>query len=377
MEVLSNTFFYLFLLLFLFIAGNILKRSRRGAESYMVLSFIVLLLFFTIRDISVGWDTIPYVDQYRDMDTVDPFDSYLEPGWLLFNKFLYSISHSPNMFFLGTGILGMGAFFFSARKLSSDMVMSVLFYYMFTMYFNLMNQVRCQIAVSICTISFCFLYKKKYIPSMLATIVAFLIHDSALVFFIYTAFVSIFKTLNKKTYAIIILGVVGVFIAYNYLIGFISAYYYTSYFEEERLAKHTKGGNLKIFLILFVVFLFIQLINIIYKRIKKRNPLSHMIQAYDERLDTMLQTAVVFCLCIQLISINNAMIARFGNYFFIYLSILIPNTIEKLRPSNDKSFFKLIFYTLAFAFMIISLAFSEDGYGREGVIPYVINLNIR
>lgn len=375
MTVLSNIFFYLILLLFLIILGGILKGSRQGRNVFLVLSFLTLLFFFTVRDIKVGWDTIPYVDTYSEMFNVDVFDSYLEPGWLIYNKMLYSISPSPNMLFLGTGLLGMGCFFFAVRKISVDPVMSVWLYVMFALWFNLMNQVRNQIAVSICMISFFFLYKKKYLASILTTAVAFFIHDSALVFLIFILAVYIFKELDRRTYIIIISSVVVIFILYDVLIKIVSAYYYTSYFEETRLIQHTKGGNLKVFIIIMFLFLIIQRANKYYLHYKKRKMIEPQGLQYDSRLDRMLQMAIIFCLCIQLISINNTMIGRFGNYFFTYLTVIIPNTIHKLPNNNDRALYSLILGLTAFIYMIISLAFSENGYGRDGVIPYVMKIN--
>lgn len=375
MTVLSNIFFYLILLLFLIILGGILKGSRQGRNVFLVLSFLTLLFFFTVRDIKVGWDTIPYVDTYSSIFSFDTFDSYLEPGWILFNKLMYSISPSPNMLFFGTGLLGIGCFFFAIRRISVDPVMSVWLYVMFALWFNLMNQVRNQIAVSICMISFYFLYKKKYIASISITALAFCIHDSALVFLIFILAVYIFKELNRRAYVIIFSSVIVIFLLYDVLIKIVAAYYYTSYFEEARLIQHTKGGNLKIFIIVLLLFLIIQRANIYYIHYKnKKNKEPHGLQ-FDSRLDRMLQMAIIFCLCIQLISINNTMIGRFGNYFFTFLTVIIPNTIHKLPNNNDRALYSLILGLTAFIYMIISLAFSENGYGRDGVIPYVMKIN--
>lgn len=373
MDFIGSLLFYFFILFLLLLFSIPRNGNNKRYKLFAFLSFCILLFFYTFRAYSVGWDTIPYVDIYTRVSQINVAEFYMEPGWIYLNKLLYGISHSPHMLFLGAGILGIGSFFFVAKRISYNFPLSVILYYTLCQWFNLMNQVRCQIAICICMISFYCFYKYKYKLSFLFIIIAFFIHNSSVVFIPFLIFVYYFKELTGKVYALILIVVSALFVLFDYIYEFLTLYFFASYATESSLIRHTKGGNLKIFIFVFVIWLIISYIDHKYRNQSYSNMLMKENGTNIIRLHNMLKIAIIFSMCLQLISINNTMIARFANFFTIYLVILIPNTLVQISNPVERIIYKFVFMIITVTYMVISLAFSENGFGRDGVMPYILD----
>ncbi len=343
---------------------------------FLIFSFIVLLFLYSFRSATVGWDTQSYLNIFMNISSKQALHSYLEAGWIIYNKILYTISPTQHMFFFGVGILGMGAYYIGMINMSYDKKLSVILYVMFCCWFNLMNQERTQIAVGICMFSFLALIKKKYVLSIVIVFIASLFHSASYVFLLFILFDVIVKKYNWKTIGVFSLAVGIVFIFYDKLYSFITKYYFTAYTIDSGLVRHTKGGNLKMFSIFMLLSIIIFYLD--KKRIDREGDKSILSESdgkiyYEMRKRKLLNTAVLFSLALQLISVNNTMISRFSNFFSIYYTILIPNVLYQMSNNRLRKQYKGLFILIMIVYMVISLAFSENGYGRDGVIPYIID----
>ena len=223
---------------------------------------------------------------------------------------------------------------------------------------------------------FFLLYKKKHVAAILVNLLAFTIHESALIFFIYML---TFKFVKKiDTYFVLIFVSCTMFVSlfFEPIALFISKYYFTSYFTEEKMSKFLTPGNLKMFtyyLGLFFICCMIENLTIrnksLYRKSDYRN--QNLVIQSDERLYLMIKFAILCGLFLEFISMNNHMVARFAKYFSFYLTIYIPNTIEQDCNCKSRSKWYLLFLIVLPIFMLIWLRFSENGMGRDGVIPYL------
>jgi hypothetical protein len=155
-------FFYFGLLFVLIIMYKLLKdKYIMKRNAFAVISFMLLLFFYTIRGVSVGFDTANYVKIFEKSLSMNIFDSYLEPLWIAYMKLLHSISSAQFIFSFGVGLIGIGAFYKGMALVSYNKGLSIIFYYLLCNWFNLMNQERSQIASCICVLSFYYLNKKN------------------------------------------------------------------------------------------------------------------------------------------------------------------------------------------------------------------------
>ena len=362
----------------------LIRRSGRQRLSFSVLlCFCVLLFFYTFRSSSVGWDTENYLRVFQSVDSVDIFHHWEEPGWLYLLKLVHKISASQQVFFCIIGTLSLLPVIFLIQKCSQDFLFSLVCYYMLGLYFNLMNQQRTSFATAICAMSFYLLYRGKRMPAFLLIFPAFLIHKSSLIFLVYLLFILCFKRLSKKIVLVCAVGTAFVFVFYDFIFGKLADVFFGQYLTESHLRMHNQGGNLKMFLV------FLGLAAVLWHIYAHTDKIPQDLIPQDwngrmdlredgrnqDRLNFMLFTALLFSLMLQAISLKNAMIARFSNYFSIYLIILIPNTLYRLRNRGNRQIWKAAILSVLLVYMVIYLRFSENGFGRDGVIPYLMDFS--
>ena len=377
----------LYMLLLLFLLLGVLQDNNnsaiviRGVSKtrklyiFTALSFLLLLFFYAVRGDSVGWDTNNYFFYFNHLDTF-VYTGFLEYGWVFILNRIHSITSNHIFYQFVIGSIGIGTFFYAAKKLSYNMAFSIVIYFMQGMWFNLMNQQRNAIASCICMISFCFLVKKRYIPALLANIIAYLIHDSALVFLIFIIFNYLLKKRRKTAYIIFGAGALFVTVFYRPIYTILVKRFYPSYTTELQLIRETEGGNLKMmvfYVAVIAVVYYIDRRTVEIQESENKNIETFSLYNFMERdrEKFLLYMALCFSIFFQFISINNTMIARFSNYFSVYLTILIPNVLSKIKSHRNKLQYTIIILMIYFAYMMIYLKFSENGFGRDKVIPYV------
>lgn len=357
-------FFYTLQLIEFWVMEKIGKKIRiNGVPIYIFPIFAILLLLFSFRSITVGFDTYAYIDEFYKIDTHGILRYYLEPGWQLLNKAVYFLMPSHEIMYLVVGAIALLCFLGVAHKLSKNEACSIFVYYMLGFYFNLMNQTRNALAYSICMVSFYFLYKKKILKSICVAVVACMFHKSAIIFVGFILLDVLIK--NRAKYVYGIMGVVAVvfFMNYDTIFSFVTRYYYKAYAETSRL-HHVDGGNLKF----FFAYTIILLMCAYFDRLRDRSETD--VSSEDARLRELLFLVTGFGVALELLSLKNNMIQRFAHYFEIYFTLLIPNTLYNLRKGATSKYYKIICYTLLLAFMVIYLSFSENGLGKDGVVPY-------
>lgn len=367
--------FYFGLLIFMVLLARLVStktiKGTNGVTAFGVITYGILLFLYTFRSLSVGWDTETYVQIFMSAPSRNVSTDYLEKGWVILNKVIYAISPTKTMFFFVVGAIALTCFFKVTKRYSKNICLSIIIYYMMCFYFSLMNQQRCDMAICICMVAFVFLYERKYFWSVLITLFASTMHKSALVFLLFIIFDLCIKKYSKKIFTFFGLAVAFVFIFFNRIFLFLTRYYYTSYLTESRFLDEIKPGNLNLFLCFLLLFIAVLFLDI--NRIKQLTD-TIVTDNYPEdlRLTKLLYTSVLFALAFQLFSLKNGMIARFANYFSIYFPIVIANAIENNNGKNKRIVSTCVF-SLLIIFMIISLKFSENGMGKDNVIPYIFN----
>lgn len=341
----------------------ILFQLNKKSKIFSIILFFQLYLIYIFRSYNVGWDSMNYYDVFRSSNIIEwnqIFHHWMEFGYIALNKFIRCMTDNYIILWSFIGILIFIPIFKILLKYSNNIVFSIFLYVTFGLYYNSMNQIRQAIAVSICLYAFDKAIEKKYFEACIIVAIASCFHKSTIVFIIFIIASKIIKEMNRKSIIKICISIIAVFLLSNKIIKYISRFYFTNYFTEDSLIKHTKAGDLNIFIVLLVVFLF----GLYFRR-------SYIKKFYSKkRVYDMCLMAIAFAVGLQLLSIRLTMIARFSQYFAVYPCILIPNALSVIK---DKKYKVLLAFSIILCMSIYSyiyLCVSENGYGRDGVIPY-------
>lgn len=194
-------FVYLFALFLIAFGGAVTTayaiHPLKARKIYCFLIFFMLALIAGLRGVHVGSDTSSYVKSYQEITYLTFSNTRYEKGYLLLLKAIYALTHSTNP----RSLLIFSSFFFVGivslfiYRYSKIPAVSFLLYIALQDYFNGMNTMRQQFAVSITMIGMMILFSRneedtntkrriKLIISALLIILARYFHSSALVMFI-------------------------------------------------------------------------------------------------------------------------------------------------------------------------------------------------
>lgn len=309
--------FYLFafflLLLGTVVAGNnnILGKSNVAITRFTGLLFI---LFTGLRAATVGNDTPTYLSLFKSVSIFDAsnFLKRYEIGFIYFIKVLSKISTNPQilLFVSGVVIWLCVVYFFNRNSDNPLMSFFILLGYGFVAFF--MSGIRESIAIAICLIAFEFVKNKKLLLFVSFTILASLFHTSALIFLIAYPVYWIRFTRKTRVLLLLISGIASVSLdkIISFAIGFFpryAMYLNTKYNNGDiRLASVI---NMAIVLIIYYIGTYY------YRRFEM-----------DENNNGILNLTYIGAL-ILLVSFNFNLLDRIGNYFTIFISVVIPNII--------------------------------------------------
>lgn len=186
---------------FLFlILANIVNHSK-GIKNDVKITFLLiiylwLIVIFTFRDTSIP-DTVTYIQSYNN-----PEQSDFEFLFSLVSQITSSIGLSFNGFLFVYEIILFGLWFYTSKKIFSDIHLAFMVFLPFMGIYNYGIIIRAGMGLNLCYFALISLLNNKtfkgYIFYYLLVTVAFFFHQSMLVFFILPLYV-------LKKYNIIIL----------------------------------------------------------------------------------------------------------------------------------------------------------------------------
>lgn len=144
------------------------------------LSFVPLTVVSAIR-FNVGTDFAPYYRIY--ISQAQRYIGLNEPLFTFLVQSLNKISKNPQLFFAVSSIIICGVYFLTIYRHSDDPVLSILFFVITTEFFRSMNGIRQYLALSILFFSLSAIEKQNWKAAFFFIIVAYFMHNSALVFF--------------------------------------------------------------------------------------------------------------------------------------------------------------------------------------------------
>lgn len=346
----------LFLFVIIVLLGIILSTGNdakgRKRKWYVIIITFLLVLESCLRSVYVGPDTIHYYSSFNsvvNMSWERVFGSFRtaylagegkDPGFTVLMKIIHLFSHNFNVFLFFCALL----FFLPLGLLLYRCSTSVLqLMFAFTLYVALFNivalsGVRQQIATGFCFMAFLQLDKDNNWKALLFIFVGATIHVSALIFAvvpIIRAFsVGTLKTIHMASFATIPFVIMFAGAIMYFLASLLANDYYTTYANSE-----SDGSSATYIVLMELLSLFC------FIAIKQ----SYLIK--DKRIKLLYVMLPMLTITAPLITLNGAMI-RIGQYFTLYMMLLVPFAIDSVAKKNERIYLylgmiaALIFLTL-------------------------------
>ena len=151
-----------FLLLLIINIWIFLENKSIGRKAFWV-PFILLVGFASIRNYSVGTDSIEYT--YNFLNNLDPvyfvFNENIEYGYQLLSYIILNFTHNYFWLFFVSSIIVVGSYLYIFKKISKDYLLSVYIFITFGFYTFYFNGLRQGLAMAITIWAIPYLIERK------------------------------------------------------------------------------------------------------------------------------------------------------------------------------------------------------------------------
>lgn len=315
----------------------------------MVLAFLPFFLVAALR-YEVGTDWPIYRDYFQMINAGT--DSFSEPLFNLLNKIVFRTTGSFQWLVVLVAFVSYFFLFKAIEEQSISIPLSILIFFISSIYFASMNQLRQAISMPIMLYAFKHIQNKKPFRYAFWCIVASLIHLSALVYLILYFWARFKPTLRRYVtiFAVCIVTLPVLYILAETLIRYSKyAWYFTSYFNS--------GSTENNFYLIGFVFQLVLLAIMAYYRFTSdtEDPVyDGMLNCYFLSLIALLFTPVL------------TQVLRVSQCFGYCQILLIPRTINlEKNPAR-----RMVLYTLIVGLYTVKLLYDTYHLGWNGVIPY-------
>lgn len=339
------------------ILGN--KPSQASSKSkiiYLVFTTIYFGLLCGCRDLSVGWDTNTYYEEFmfRLPNNWNEYRSYggrLEPGYVLYTLLVKLIGGDYQDTLIVSSLFIVGSACIFIYRHSTNVLLSVFILLCFPYYYSSFDIVRHFLATSFILLGYKYVLNRSLVKYSLFVLLAFGFQKSSVIF-ILLYFIP-FIRFNKKT---LVISFACTFIAYfsfdiimqSSLFSFLGYNIgaYDGWFGSDAGGMKTAIMYLAVFIIAYFA----------YNNLKKKTLDDEMGLVY-----------IMFIFLFSVVFIKNRMIIRFIMSFIAFLSIYMPLILEK-RKAKSKSNATLLFNS----FVIIGLVYHAFMLltSWQKVVPY-------
>jgi hypothetical protein len=302
-------------------------RPSRYYNRYFIIVASLLIAILTLRHDYVGTDTQNYRILFNLLGTL-PFETALahisDVGFILLVKVLTILGLDFRFLLFLQALLYIVAITFIIKKYSKIPVMSYWLFMTFG-FFIFATTMRQAIAISFTLLAYHLIREKRMVLFILCVLLASSFHLTALIF-LPAYWIDKFKY-NKFT-ILLILSIIASTAIFNNKIGaFILAY------SKNQYATTSTGGYFQILLIVALLA-----VGIIYRK-------SYIYKNIDNKMLFFMMAAT---LALIPVSKLNPALFRIINYYFIFMTLYIPNLISTIRDKGMK-------FMLTYGFIILGL----------------------
>ena len=209
-----------------------------------------------------------------------------------------------------------------------------------------MTAVRQSTALAICLWGMDFLIEKKYIKFIFSILIASLFHKTALIFI--SAVLLINRKIKAYPFAFVIIALILSKYSSSLIFNLIN-----KLFVEQRAEYYLKNSNSLNYTLLLVNSVILLVTYFIYKQNNE-----------EDFFFNKSYYLVLLGICFLPFCTIIAEFFRISMYFMVYIIIILPNAIHKLKNKNSKFIYELSLVIIMIIYMIIS---NGNNYG---VFPY-------
>ena len=345
-------FFYI--IFFVLVSIPILLINKKYNFFPKLLFCFICILFFSLRDFSVGSDTYLYFEIFSLSKYIGVLNSSIEPLFILFNLVVYSVNSSFNFYLFIYSTLFVLLWVISIEKnviLNKDIAfISFICFFGYLLSFNVARQA---LAMAICVFSLYFLFKNKNLIFFLIVGLACLIHYSAIV-----CMVSFFILRSSRfPFLIFLSSFIG-----SYLFSIIGIRFFSNFSSRYNNYNEFGGGVTGSYLILFV-FLQFMLFYFIYKKYFISN-------ATYRYFLSLFSFGVGLLLALKFLKIPDEGPGRLPFYFLVLNVFLFPYVFLIFRTQSSTILAKFIFYIFCCFYFMFGI-----NSGAGGIKDYFIHSN--
>lgn len=366
-----GNYIYLMLFVYLVIGASICKCQKKAKQKYVVsIFFIFYYVLFVFRDYSVGFDYKNYVivfDYAKKLGLGDLLKrcSYMEPGYLAINKiiaFLFGNIQILQLVLCTIFIYALYCFIKWVGSKGYNELLLVFIFYGLGVFFNCMNQTRSTIGAALYLVAYVYAHEKKWVKALVVSLVACTIHMSAIIG-ILVIMIEYLKPIFTKQWIFRIFVIdIAAYLVFPVLIDFGLMIFprYRVYFASDKQEIFIKNGSVMYLLLFTAIFIYA------YSRRKYVIEKGHQIGGvYDTFLWINCIGIIVSTLVMKI-----SMMQRFMIIPLFFMPALIVMAVSANRNARSRLLEIMIIVCAIIAFAIIYLYYSENGMGRDGIVPY-------
>ncbi|KAF0091901.1 MAG: polysaccharide polymerase [Fusobacteria bacterium] len=342
------TIYYILLLLVGLISiftFGIKDKNKRNLNILVIISFAIIILQ-GLRKSSVGVDLFGYLKALEVAKFLDFVPSVkllnYEVGYLFYSQFFAKLN-VPDQFYIFivavTIIMPITYIWIKNTKMPGLSVFIYLTLGFFTFTFSGLRQ---SIALAITFFSFKYIQEKKFVKFLLLVLLAMSFHTSAIVFIM--AYPLYHFKLNLYHFLFIIPSLIIVFILKSQIFVIIYKIYRGYKGEIEVTNAYT----------MLIVMIFVLILAYIFANKEKTNINLNAYRNY-------MLIAIIF----QIFASQSNMIMRAGYYYFIFITLLLPEVIQSQRDIKIR-----IFSTIVVIASLVIFFQVQTGSGYLNVSPY-------
>lgn len=363
--------FYLLLVIYFLgtLFGKKEYKSTKSRKLTVILYILPLFLLTALRDVSIGPDTAAY---YRIFYTIAGRDTFIqavtyshfEPGYVLLN---YIIGKAGGSYYLMQILISAFLYYAIGKfiyEYSGNIAFSVFILLANNYVFGMMNVVRMWIVVAILLFTIKPLQERKIVKFIIIVFIAASFHYTALLFLIMYPLTKV-KIAPERLgmlfgiAVVISVAAIPVFTVITNWIGMYQNYLTGSRFDtSDNLA-------VKISLIVNLCFFGLATITHTWEDNNNENTLSGT--SMNLSIGYLSYWGIILSVCISIIGLSNNIMGRIIHYFSIFMLLIIPQSIRKMKLSSNRWIMTFIILVLLFIRYAIIMVYRPNWYQ---VSPY-------
>jgi len=234
---------------YIYINGIVKKKYGVIGNFFYIAVFSILVMFSALRSYEVGIDAFSYVNNFLNATNFEFNWKAVftlvqgEPLYELYIFLLRKITSNYHIYFFVTYAIITYCFIYFIRSCfdkKSHFVVLILFILSYVYNFS---AIRSGLSEALILISFCCLKDKKVMKAILFTVIAALIHYTAIVNILFIIFYKIYSSKLFKNRVVITLSIVIFIASSNYIIALLSEYILSTKYRYYLNYKGTVMGN--------------------------------------------------------------------------------------------------------------------------------------